>query len=97
MLKEAVMLAKLYTMMAVGAWSRKPAISWLQTRERPVVTDENKEVTSTESARRTPGCTDEPPAANETGGNPLAKFVASLKREQRRRLGELLASGAEEG
>jgi hypothetical protein len=71
----------------------EPATSWLQTRERPVLTDAAKEVTSRDSARCTPGCTRE---ETEPSADPLAAFVASLSVEQRRRLAGLLASQGRE-
>src|ERR1017187_6779286 len=65
----------------------EPATSWLQTRERPVVTVINKEVTSTSSACCTPCCTENAVQATHAR---LVALVASLSHEERRRLADLL-------
>jgi hypothetical protein len=64
----------------------------LQTSERPVLTDAAKEVTSSDSARCTPGCTGEVVSDVELNDDALADFVASLTPERRRHLAELLTS-----
>jgi hypothetical protein len=66
----------------------EPATSWLQTSERPALTIANKEVTSSDSARCTPGCTENPV---ESTDHRLDAFVAGLNLEERRRLADLLA------
>ena len=65
----------------------EPATSWLQTRERPVLTDANNDVTSNDPACCTPGCTCGELQESE---DPLAKLVASLSSEERLRLADLL-------
>jgi len=61
--------------------------AWLQTRERPVVSNASKEVTSSTSACCTPSCTGIEIQANDER---LAEFVASLSPQERRRLAEIL-------
>ena len=65
----------------------EPATSWLQTRERSVVTIADNEVTSSPFASCTPGCTGD---ETEPHVDPLADLVASLSDEQRRRRKDLL-------
>jgi hypothetical protein len=65
----------------------EPATSWLQTRERSVLTSASNEVTSSQTLGCTPGCTG---TQTEPIVDPLAAFVASLSDEQCKHLAELL-------
>jgi hypothetical protein len=70
----------------------EPPTSWLQTSERSVLTDANKEVTSSDSARCTAGCTENEVQPSD---DRLAALVASLSLEERRRLADLLERAVE--
>ena len=72
----------------------EPSTSWLQTRSLSVISGDNKEVTSLDSARCPARCTESEETAN---ADPLAGFVASLTPEQRQRLADLLAGNKEGG
>ena len=59
----------------------------MQTRKRPVLSDADKEVTSTTAARCTAGCTEN---ESQTTDDRLASLVAGLSASERRRLADLL-------
>jgi hypothetical protein len=65
----------------------EPATSWLQTSERPDLSDASKEVKATQAGSCTPCCTGNEDQAND---DPFAALVASLSPEDRRHLSDLL-------